>query len=409
MAAVRGLMFAQAGITGVVVCGREFMNSLDESSMAEVKAAIASEPWLAANYDVGEKYIRTKCGRVSFAFIGLRRNLASIKSKARILILWVDEAEEVSEYAWELVDPTVREEGSEVWVTWNPERRKSATNKRFRLEPPPRWKGVEMNWSDNEFFPETLNRKRETAKKKRPDTYGWIWEGEYRSFYDGAYFAEGLRQAKDDGRIGVVPIDRSMTVRTYHDLAGGGDKADFYAIWVCQFVGKEIRVLDHYEAQGQSSSYHINWLRNWAKEKRIDRISINLPHDGAATKIDFAWREIWEEASDKDCTFDVDVIPNQGKGAAMIRVDATRDNFDRIWFNDETTVDGREALSAYHEKRDEDREVGLGPNHNWASHSADAFGLMCCDYKEPANVSQDIMKGLYGGAGRGSAESWTAS
>ncbi|MCR9195055.1 MAG: phage terminase large subunit, partial [Hyphomonas sp.] len=143
MIAVRGLMFARAGVTGVLVCGREFMNSLDESSMAEVKAAIASEPWLSANYDVGEKYIRTKCGRVAFAFIGLRRNLASIKSKARILILWVDEAEEVSEYAWELVDPTVREEGSELWVTWNPERRKSATNKRFRLDPPPRWKGVE--------------------------------------------------------------------------------------------------------------------------------------------------------------------------------------------------------------------------------------------------------------------------
>jgi phage terminase large subunit len=68
MAAVWGIRFAQANEPGVIVCGREFMNSLDESSMAEVKAAIASEPWLAASYDVGEKYIRTKDKRIEFAF-----------------------------------------------------------------------------------------------------------------------------------------------------------------------------------------------------------------------------------------------------------------------------------------------------------------------------------------------------
>jgi phage terminase large subunit len=66
MAAVHGLRCAQAGESGVIVCGREFMNSLDESSMAEVKAAIESEPWLAAAYDVGEKYIRTADRRVRF-------------------------------------------------------------------------------------------------------------------------------------------------------------------------------------------------------------------------------------------------------------------------------------------------------------------------------------------------------
>src|SRR5689334_6571486 len=84
MAAVFGYRCAAAGKTGVIVCGREFMNSLADSSLSEVKAAIASEPWLARFYDVGESYVRTKDGRVSFAFIGLRRNLDSIKSKSRI-------------------------------------------------------------------------------------------------------------------------------------------------------------------------------------------------------------------------------------------------------------------------------------------------------------------------------------
>jgi len=105
MAAVRGVLFAEANEPGVIVCGREYMNSLDESSLSEVKAAIASEPLLAAYYDVGEKYVRTKCGRIEFDFVGLRRNLDSIKSKSRIRLLWVDEGEPVSEAAWVKVIP----------------------------------------------------------------------------------------------------------------------------------------------------------------------------------------------------------------------------------------------------------------------------------------------------------------
>jgi phage terminase large subunit len=155
MAAVRGFMFAEAGMDGVIVCGREFMNSLDDSSLAEVKAAILEEPWLAARYDVGEKYVRTKDGRISFAFVGLRHNLDSIKSKAKIRLLWVDEAEPVSETAWAKAIPTVREEGAEIWVTWNPERKKSATHKRFREDPPTGSKIVQMNWRDNPWFGKT--------------------------------------------------------------------------------------------------------------------------------------------------------------------------------------------------------------------------------------------------------------
>jgi phage terminase large subunit len=131
MAAVHGLRCALARESGVIVCGREFQNSLDESSMAEVKQAIETEPWLAAHYEVGEKYVRTRDGRIDFSFVGLRRNIESVKSTARIRLLWVDEAEPVSEIAWQKAIPTVREEGAEIWVTWNPERRASATNQRL--------------------------------------------------------------------------------------------------------------------------------------------------------------------------------------------------------------------------------------------------------------------------------------
>lgn len=119
MTAVKAYQAAEANISGVILCAREYMNSLEESSMEEVKQAIRSVAWLDDYFDIGEKYIRTKNRKVSYVFCGLRHNLDSIKSKARILVAWVDEAESVSSTAWKKLRPTVREEGSEIWVTWN--------------------------------------------------------------------------------------------------------------------------------------------------------------------------------------------------------------------------------------------------------------------------------------------------
>ncbi|MGC2870954.1 PBSX family phage terminase large subunit [Pasteurella multocida subsp. multocida] len=180
MTAVIAYKRAMAGDSGVILCGREFMNSLDDSSLEEIKQAIRTEPFLDDFFEIGEKYIRTKCGRVSYIFSGLRHNLDSIKSKARILLAWVDEAESVSETAWRKLIPTVREHDSEIWLTWNPEKRDSATDKRFRQFPPDNSVIVEMNYTDNPWFPDVLEQERLNDKKRLDDaTYRWIWEGAY--------------------------------------------------------------------------------------------------------------------------------------------------------------------------------------------------------------------------------------
>lgn len=181
MTAVRAMMFAQAGISGSILCGREFMNSLEDSSMEEIKQAIRETPWLDAFFDIGEKFIRTKDRRVSYVFCGLRHNLDSIKSKARILIAWIDEAESVSEMAWSKLLPTVRAENSEVWITWNPEDEESPTNQRFRISPPDNACIVEMNYSDNPWFPDVLEQERlNDYNRLDGPTYAWVWEGAYR-------------------------------------------------------------------------------------------------------------------------------------------------------------------------------------------------------------------------------------
>lgn len=188
MSAIKGYMFAEQGLSGVIFCGREFMNTLSDSSMEEIKQTIASVPWLNDYYEMGESFIRTKNRRIEYTFAGLRHNLNSIKSTARILLAWIDEAEDVSEVAWQKLLPTVRGfDGAETWVTWNPEKRGSATDKRFRHD-----KifdedtgeligiGCEINWKDNPWFPDVLDRLRRKDKATMDSaTYEWIWEGCY--------------------------------------------------------------------------------------------------------------------------------------------------------------------------------------------------------------------------------------
>lgn len=380
MTAVRAYMWAMAGRNGQILCGRQFMKTLADSSLEEIKQAVLETDWLKPFFDIGETYIRTQGlpGEVYYTFMGLDRNIDSVKSQARILLAWVDEAEPVTDEAWTKLIPTLREEDSELWVTWNRERKNSSTNKRFGSPEDPRYKIVELNFRDNPRFPAILERQRQRDMVQRPDQYAHIWEGDFVTAIEGAYFAASLAQAKKDDRIGKVPADPLMTLRAFVDIGGTGARADHFVIWIAQFIGKEIRVLDHYEVQGQPAAAHVAWLRS--KGYSPDRCQIWLPHDGATQDRvhDASYEGYFRQAG-----YTVTVIPNQGRGAAMMRIEAARRLFPAIWFNADTTEGGRDALGWYHEKKDDDRGIGLGPEHDWSSHAADAFGLMCVAYEEP--------------------------
>lgn len=193
MTAVRGYMHGMSGRGGQILCAREFMNSLDESSLIEVKKAIASEPWLARYYEIGEKYIRSRDGRIRYVFAGLRHNLDSIKSKADLLLCWVDEAENVSEVAWRKLRPTVRGDGSEIWVTWNPESPESSTHHRYRANPPDGALVAEINWRDNPWWNAELEAERLDELKNRPDTYDHVFEGGFLTITDAQIFKGKFR------------------------------------------------------------------------------------------------------------------------------------------------------------------------------------------------------------------------
>lgn len=384
MAAVQGYIHGNAGTSGIILCARQFMNSLEDSSLEEVKRAIEEEPWLAAWYEIGDKYIRSKCGRISFAFSGLDRNIASIKSKGRLLLCWVDEAEPVTDEAFTTLIPTLREEGedwsAELWVTWNPKRKAAPVEKRFRGSSDPLVKVVECNWRDNPRFPAKLERDRQRDLKERPDQYDHIWEGAHATVMEGAYYAGCITKARQEGRIGRVAADPLMTVRLFVDIGGTGARADAFALWAVQFIGREIRVIDHYEVVGQPLAAHLVWARE--RGYTPGKAEFWLPHDGASNDKVHA---VSYESALRDAGYSVTVVPNQGRGAAKLRIEAGRRVFPSVWFNEERCSAGLAALGWYHEKRDQERGIGLGPEHDWSSHSSDAFGLMAVSAERVQN------------------------
>jgi phage terminase large subunit len=137
---------------------------------------------------------------------------------------------------------------------------------------------VRANWSDNPRFPAVLAQERLDCLRDNPAHYDHIWQGGYATVLEGAYFARELAQARAQGRIGKVAADPLMRLRIFVDLGGSGARADAFALWVAQFVGREIRILHYYEAVGQPLAAHLAWLRSQGLHPAS--IDLWLPHDG---------------------------------------------------------------------------------------------------------------------------------
>lgn len=358
------------------VCVREVMKDLSESAKLLIEDKI-TRLGVGGHFDCQKSLIKTP-GDGLIIFRGMRDfNAESIKSLEGFDRAWIEEAQTLSARSLSLLRPTIRKPGSQIWASWNPTRKTDAIDEFFAAaKDDPQVSLVTANWRDNPWFPRELEDERRRDEAMFPDQYPHVWEGEYVTAVSGAYYAAGLSQARADGRIGIVAADPLLPVRAYWDIGGTGAKADACAIWIVQFVGREIRWLDYYEAVGQPLAEHVGWLRG----KGYDKALCVLPHDGASHDKVFS---VSYESALRDAGFTTRVVPNLGAGAATKRIEALRRLFPQCWFNETTTEGGRLALGWYHEKRDPNRGIGLGPEHDWSSHGADAAGLVAVDYEPP--------------------------
>lgn len=256
-----------------ILCTREFQASISESFHAELKAAIASEPWLEAHYDVGVDYLKGANG-TNFIFRGLRRNVQSVKSLAKIDLTIVEEAEDVPEASWLALEATVfRQPKSELWPLWNPRLEGSPVDMRFRKSKPANALVQEINWSDNPFFPAGLDvlRRRE-EERLDPATYDHVWNGGYLVNSDaqvlaGKWRVESFEPADSwdgpyqGGDFGYAQ-DPTAAVRCYihgdrlyvsHEAGGRGIELDDIGAKVCEAIPDYERYVSRWDSASPGS------------------------------------------------------------------------------------------------------------------------------------------------------------
>jgi phage terminase large subunit len=341
------------------VCIREVQKSLKESAKRLIEDKLQEHNLGEADgFRVYREVVETP-GDGIITFQGMQDHTAeSIKSLEGFQRAWVEEGQTLSARSLSLLRPTIRAEGSQIWCSWNPRRKNDPIDLMLRGEGKPTGAVViRANWSDNPWFPSVLEQERIDCLKGQPDQYDHIWEGGYATVTEGAYYAQALAEARAHKRIGNVARDPLMPIKAFWDIG----VRDATAIWVAQFIGREIRVVDYYEAVNQPLASHLDWLRS----KGYANATCYLPHDGSQADQVQAVRF---EDHVRSAGFEVETIENQGKGAALKRVEAGRRLFPSIWFNEPTCSAGLDALGWYHEKKDEARNYGLGPEHDWSSH-----------------------------------------
>lgn len=260
-----------------ILCAREHQNSIAESFHAELKSAIASQPWLADHYDVGRDYLRGRNG-TEFIFRGLRHSINSIKSLAKIDLTIVEEAEDVPEQSWLALEATVfRQPKSELWPIWNPRRDGSPVDMRFRKSVPQRSAIVEINWQDNPFFPPGLDElRRRDRERLDPNTYAHIWDGAYLTNSAAQVFAgkwrveafepaEGWQGPYQGGDFGFAQ-DPTAAVRCYidddrllisHEAGRAQLELDHTASFVCERIPRFADYVTRWDNARPESISHL--------------------------------------------------------------------------------------------------------------------------------------------------------
>ncbi|SHL42479.1 phage terminase large subunit [Nitrosospira sp. Nsp11] len=376
----RALLIQAAASPLRILCAREFQNSIVESVHHLLQSQISSLK-LDSFYEIQNATIKGANGS-EFVFAGLRNNVTKIKSFEGIDRVWVEEAQTVSKSSWDTLIPTIRKDGSEIWLTYNPELETDETHQRFVVKPQPDSVVVKINWDDNPWFPETLRKEKDSLKERDPDAYQNVWQGNCRVTLDGAIYAKELRQAQEEGRIRNVPYDSTKQVHTFFDLGW----ADNTSIWFAQTIGGEFRLIDFYTNSQQSIQHYVAVLQNRGYIYGTDY----LPHDARARSLATgrSVEEIMTSVGRK-----VQIVPNL---SVFDGINAARTVFNRCYFDEQKCSEGLQSLRRYRYDVDPDSKQFSGrPLHDFHSHAADAFRYFAVAIEEdkPASSARGIRMG----------------
>ena len=354
----RALLIIGAKQPTRVLCARETQKSIQESVHRLLKDQIELMG-LQSFYEVQETRIIGKNG-TDFAFAGIRQQgVTNLKSFEGVDICWVEEAQVVTRKSWDVLIPTIRKPGSEIWITFNPELDTDETYERFVLTPPDGAVVLEVNYSDNPWFPDELDKERQAWKKRDPVGYETVWEGKCRPAVEGAIYAKEIDTLQREKRLRNVPYDPLLKVHTVWDLGWN----DAMSIIFVQRQASEVRVIDYIEDSHRTLDSYVadikdrrwNWGTDW------------LPHDGRSKNI-----QTGKSAEEilRALGRTVQITPNLDIESG---IKAARMMFPRCYIDEPKCKPLINALKRYKRQVNQVTNEPGAPLHDENSHGADAF------------------------------------
>lgn len=357
-------------------CFREIQKSIKDSVHKLLGDRIKAHG-LGAFYEVQQTTIKGANG-TEFIFAGLQdHTVDTIKSYEGIDRAWVEEGQSVSKRSWDILIPTIRKDGSEIWVSFNPELDTDETWKRFVANPPTESVVVSVNWRDNPWFPSVLEQERQDAKERMPKAdYENIWEGKCRPAVSGAIYADEVAKAQEDGRFNLVPYDPALKVFPVFDL-GWNDKM---AIGLAQRHISSLRVIWYEEYSHKT----LDWISAELKKLNYNWGKVFLPHDGAHGdyKTGKSAKQVMEELGWK-----VDIVPIQ---PVETGIKNARMAFGKLYVDKDKCARLIECLKRYRRSVPTTTGEAAGPLHDEYSHGADMFRYMALSANEMTNEEVDV-------------------
>lgn len=357
-----------------ILCTREVQKTIQQSVHQLLKDQIEALG-LGYFYEVLQTEIRGKNG-TQFYFGGLSDQTAeSLKSFEGVDVCWCEEAQAITERSWKILVPTIRKDGSEIWVSFNPELESDETYRRFVSQPPPDCVSIEINHSDNRHFPAVLEKERLHAQATmKADDYAHVWEGKCKPAVEGAIYFDQMAQAA--GRISAIPHDPTLKTHAVWDLGFN----DSMSIILAQRLSSEIRIVHYIEGTQRTLADYSAEL----KALTLDGQPINwghhyLPHDG------FAKRH-------QTGKMDSEVL--QGLGWSVQRtpqmhvedgIKRAREVFGRVYFNKDRAARLIECLKRYRRQINQTTNEPGNPLHDEFSHGADAFRYLALTADQMSN------------------------
>ena len=353
-----------------VLCARETQKSIQESVHRLLKDQI-DLLGLSAFFEVQENKILGKNGS-DFAFIGIRQqSVTNIKSFEGVDIVFIEEGQVVTKRSWDVLIPTIRKPGSEIWIAFNPELDSDETYERFVLNPPDGAMVVEMNYQDNPWFPIELETERLAWQKRDPEGYKTVWEGKCRSAVEGAIYANEIDACLRDGRIRNVPYDPMLKVHSVWDLGWN----DSMSIILVQRSASELRIIDYIEDSHRTLDSYVMQLKDMKYNWGTDYI----PHDGRSKdfKSGKSTEEIMQALGRTVFVLGRDDIEEGIRQARMV--------FPRAYFDKTKTHKLVNSLKRYRRTINLQTNEPGAPLHDEHSHGADAWRYCCIAAEQMSN------------------------